>query len=79
MGLIYAGLIRLPSFSPFWLDKRHTGGKKNQRLSKSLKVVNVGGATNIQLSVCLILFAHQLPLGLLNSAGFMVPDRPYAV
>lgn len=34
--------------------------KKNQCLSKSLTVVNVGSAANIELSMCLILFVHQL-------------------
>lgn len=54
----------------------HAGGKKkNQCLSKSLKVVNVGGVVNIQLSMRLILFVHQLPLGAVNSVGgFTVPD-----
>lgn len=78
MGLIYAGLIPLPSFSPFWLDKMHTGEKKKS-MSQQVKVVNVGGAANIQLSMHLILFVHQLPLGPSNSAGFMVAERPCAV
>lgn len=40
MGLIRAGLIPLPSFSPFWLDKNAHGGEKksmSQQVSPSSK------------------------------------------
>lgn len=62
MGLIYAGLIPLPSFSPFWLDKMHTGEQKKS-MSQQVKVVNVGGAANIQLSMRVILFCAPVAAG----------------
>lgn len=53
MGLIYAGLISPPPFSPFRHRKMHTGEEKKKKKINvsdvSNKVVNVGGAANIQL------------------------------
>lgn len=59
--------------SPFLARRNARWSKKNQCLSKSLKVVNVGIAVNIQLSMRLILFVHQLPLGVVNSVGCLRP------
>lgn len=77
MGLIYAGLISLPSFSPFWLDEMHMGeGKKNPCLKQSSKRRRRWRIYNFQF---LIWFVHQLPLGPFRSEGFTVAGRPSAV